>query len=583
MKKVFLIVLMCVPALCTQAQFGKLKGLVGGNKKDTTETKKEEKKEDKKEKGQGAGFGSRLLSKVVTKVAKVGSPMLTTSTADLNAVTPVVFNMTNLYPDNVGVIDQSFYNGWQGGGNMVGVMFTQKESSGFAKIEGDVTIDGKPAEYASVGLYVAFSSDNSKPKTVSVTSKNGQTASFTLNPPKQSVNLVSVNGQKDNVSVDLTKEVVLELDNLSGDMTTPILVSIAANTLGLKGFYPVGYFKPASKIVIDPAFFRNTNVPPGNTKMMFNYKGCFLKVERGTIDQATNVSGVFPAVEYGNVYYDGKFINVTGEPEINPGLTSKGTEKFPNGTVDYNFYKPNAHNSRPMSEAKTVGVTAFALRGTTYYYEQTENRFQGTETTKSAQFPQFPDEVWDNILNKLYDEFIPIIESELGVSVLPIEKVTSAEVYKGMEPFSKDEANNTAEFARTYKDTKMISVFIPITDAYGINNADYRLMKEIGANALLKLTLDVRLTYEGSKVSMVPVLGVELNGEQNGPTMSTKYFTANITGQGVPLKSKSTITADMLEETIIRKSDLLAAFRKGLREIKQHEAANGDYDIVWKK
>nr|QST87850.1 hypothetical protein [uncultured organism] len=357
------------------------------------------------------------------------------------------------------------------------------------------------------------------------------------------------------------------------------MISLAINTLGIKSFYQVGYFAPAAKIVIPPAYFRNINIAPGNTKVIgFNYKGSFFQVERSTIDQATDVSGVFPTVEYGNMYYDGKFLTVSTPPEINIGLTAKGTENFTNGPVTYEFYKPNAYISRSSDQLKAIGITSFAVRGTTYYYSQTTNDLLGRTTTKEATFPQFPNEVWDGILEKLYTGLIPIIQSEFNVTVLPVEKVTSTAAYKSLEAYAKDDVNTKVEFSTAYKDTKVISTFIPITDAYGPNNTDSRLMKESGANALLKVTLDVRLTFDDKKSSMVPVLGIELNGEQNGPT-STKYFTATITGEGVPYTEN--ITPKVLEEIIVRKSDLLATFTKGLKELIKQEAANPDYKTIW--
>ncbi len=575
-SKILGLLLLSFVTFSTQAQFGKLKGLVGGNKKDTTETKSE----DKKEKGQGASGGGKLFTKLVTKIAKASGGMLTTTTADLNTVVINAYYQTNLHPNNLGTIEQSFFNGWREGGNLLGVMFTTKETFGMNKIDGEVKIDGAPAEYITTGIYSGFSSDNNAPKKVEITTSTGQKSSFTINPPKQSINVVSINGQKDNVSVDLTKDVVLELTNLPAGDQTPILISLAINSLGIKAYYNVGYFSPADKIVIPAGYFRNINIAPGNTKSLgFNYKGSFFKVERSTIDQATDVSGFFPKVEYGNIYSDGKFVTVTGEPEINVGLTAKGKEPFTNGAVTYELYKPNAFMSRSSSQIKSIGVTSFAIRGTTFYSSESSNEWLGTTTYKEATFPQMPNEVWDDILNKLYTGLIPIIESEFNAPVLPLEKVTSTNAYQSMMPFAKDDSNTKVEFSRAYKTTKVISAFIPVSEAYGINTADSRLMRESGANALLKVTLDVRLTFDGPKPTMVPVLGVELLGEQNGPIASTKYFTATISGEGVPYSKN--ITPQILEEIIIRKSDLLATFKKGLQELNKQEAANPDYNTIW--
>lgn len=574
-RNVITLIFLISISLGAQAQFGKLKNLVGG-KKDTTQTKTD----DKKEKGQGGSGGGKLFTKLVTKVAKASGSMLTTTTPDLSTVVMNAYYQTNLHPNNLGTLEQSFFNGWQGGGNLLGIMFTGKETFSLNKLEGEVKINGVPAEYITTGIYSGFSADNKSPKKVEVVMNNGQKSSFTVNPPKQSVNVVSINGQKDNVSLDLTKDVVLELENLPAGDQTPILVSLAINSLGIKAYYNVGYFSPADKIVIPAGYFRNINIAPGNTKSLgFNYKGSFLKVERSVMEEATDVSGFFTKVEYASIYSDGKFVTVTNEPQINVGLTAKGKEAFPNGAVNYELYKPNAFMSRSSAQIKAIGVTSFSIRGTTFYASETSNEWLGTTTYKEATFPQMADEVWESMLDKLYTGLIPIIESEFKISVLPLEKITSTQAYQSMMPYSKDDSNTKVEFSRAYKTTKVISAFLPISESYGLNTADGRLMKESGANALLKVTLDVRLTFDGPKPTMVPVMGVELLGEQNGPTTSTKYFTATITGDGVPYSKN--ITPQILEEIIIRKSDLLATFKKGLQELHQQEVANPDYNMIW--
>lgn len=72
---------------------------------------------------------------------------------------------------------------------------------------------------------------------------------------------------------------------------------------------------------------------------------------------------------------------------------------------------------------------------------------------------------------------------------------------------------------------------------------------------------------------------MDLIGANNGTTYPTKYFTANIIGKGV--RTKENITPAELDK-IVRRSDLVTQFRKGLQELKVKEKENGDYDIIWK-
>lgn len=119
---------------------------------------------------------------------------------------------SNLSPAEIGTVSQSFFNGWRSGGDGVLLMFSKKSGPGFYRIDGTVTIDGKPAEYSSIGLYTVFSEANPNPRRVEITTTSGEKASFTLEPSKARIKILSINGQKDHPAIDITKDVVVELE-----------------------------------------------------------------------------------------------------------------------------------------------------------------------------------------------------------------------------------------------------------------------------------------------------------------------------------------------------------------------------------
>ncbi|WP_304063167.1 hypothetical protein, partial [Pedobacter glucosidilyticus] len=405
MKKIYLIsilALLCA-SLNSHAQLGKLKSIIPAKKETTEASIVPDSVREKK-------GGQNLWSKVVAKAAKAagnlaGSMMgMVGTTADLESLVPGAYYMSNLHPTSVGVVSQSFFEGWEPGGNAVMLSFSSKNKMQFNKIEGTVNVDGKSANYVALGIYSLFFKDNS-PKRVEVTTNSGQTSAFTIHPPKQSVKLRSINGQVSNISLDLTKDVVLELENLPVQDQTQIGVTIAANTLGIKTFYEVGWFAPASKITIPAAMFRNMNGVANN----LNFTDSYLQVSRASTDKATNVSGVFSEMEYFNIVTDGKFITVTGKPVFNKGLVAAATEKFPKGDVSYEVKKPNAIFSPNLSRMKTLAFTSFAIQGKTSYFDS-KTKYSGndtyTTTTKTAQFPQFSDAAWDHVLDKMYTEVV---------------------------------------------------------------------------------------------------------------------------------------------------------------------------------
>ncbi len=575
-------------SLTADAQFGKLKGLVGG-KKDTA-AKVADTASKTKDKSGGSFF-----SKAVIKLAKASSGLVAgatgmmVKTGDLGAVVPMVAASSNLYPTALGTVDMSFFNGWISNGSLYTVFFSQKNKSGWAKIDGEVTVDGTPADYVSTGVYVAFNRDNTRPANIAVTTKTGQKTAFTINPSKYPFKIVAINGQKgDNIPLDLTKDAVIELQHAPGSENMQLHAKIAISILGLKTFYDLGYFKGGNKITIPAAAFRNVNIGPGSTPML-SYKNSYLSIDRVESKKTTNNSGVYGPISYMAITQDGRSIEVTKEPELNKGLTVKGTDKLANGNVDYNFYKAHAFASRPFEHIRKLGVMSFSIRGTTYVdgrssrssssYSVGGTTYTTTTTTHTwAQFPNVPDDVWAAALASLYTDFTGAVQHELKAPLLPIEQITATPAYQHISAFSKDDETTSVSFSHSYKNSKLISAFIPISEGFGENSADAKIIRESGANALMKFTFDLQIAIEKGRPVMVPKLAFEITGENNGAFYGTKYCSATISGKGV--RYPKNITAADIKE-IVRQSDLLAVFRKGLQEIKTAEVQNGDYSLLW--
>ncbi len=225
---------------------------------------------------------------------------------------------------------------------------------------------------------------------------------------------------------------------------------------------------------------------------------------------------------------------------------------------------------------------SFALRGITYdHKEKTKYNIGGnsyTTTTKTVQFPQLPDEQWDFVLDNLYKNLTTVLKEELKVDIEPIEKIKATDAYSRMQQFSKDDANTKVEVSRGYKDLKVISNFVPVTDSWEPNSNMSKLKKESGINAILKATLDFEVAWDGNKGVLVPKLAVELIGPNNGDLFSTKYFTSLVIGKGFPMDKMKAGTKIL---DIFRISDLTTQFRKGLKELMTKEKENGDYDVIW--
>lgn len=545
-----------------------------------------------------AGMFDKLIANVAKAIAPAAPTVSSLSDVSLNAVME-----SNLAPTELGTISQSFIPGWKTGGDAVSLMFTRKSGAGFFKIDGSVTVDGKPADYLTIGNYTVISDASPAPRKVEITTTSGQKAGFTLEPSKKKIKIVSINGEKDNVSLDLSKDVVVELE-ASGIADNALLkVSLAVNQVGIKSMYEVCNIHYAPKLVIPAAAFRNINIVPGGSAL-YSYKKSFLTVGVESLENATDISGTFSSVQYTSRISDGRFVNVGKEPDLNTGIMVKGSENPKDGDVSYDFFKPNAFRSRPAGQIKKIGLLSFGITGTTVAVksviseEKEDNRNGEQQTrTETVTFPAQSNGTWDGVMAKMYPELAAIVQSELGASILPVEAVTKAPSYQTIENFSTPDRNTDEGFSRTYSQTKLLAV-APVSEGFGVNAANERIMKESDANALMTLTLDLSARRDGDFGVMVPKLTCEITGKINGLATNTKYFTATVTGKGIPSENigltvkKSdqkdpkvfhnvgTISAAELDR-IVRQSDILDAFRKGLKEMKAKENSNPDYVTVW--
>jgi len=277
-----------------QAQFGKLKGMLGGKKDSTKTAQTDTAKKVEKEKPSGSFF-----SKAIVKLAKASSGLVMSATgqlittADLGEVTPMVYSSVNMYPASVGTAEMGFYNGWKSSGNLTTLFFTQKAKMGVAKIDGTITINGQLADYASTGVYTAFTNNDGKPSVVAITTKSGQKANFTVPISAATVKIKSINGQTgDNITADLTQDMVIEMDKLPGAENISMRANIVITQIGIRGFFTVANFKGTDKLVIPAAAFRNINITPGG-KALYGFKNCYLSIDRVQSVTTTNVSARF--------------------------------------------------------------------------------------------------------------------------------------------------------------------------------------------------------------------------------------------------------------------------------------------------
>lgn len=573
MKRTFILsVFNCIFLLTTtQAQLG---GLLK-KKKDKTEQQPADTavapvtaKEEPEKKKSGGGF----FQKVVGKVAKVaggaagGLGGMVATADNLDNVDVIASVGTNIYSKDLGLMFTDFLGKeWINNGDFTMLQLASKDAFTMYKYAGTVKVNGKELKHASMGVHTATENPGSGNKKISFEKNGVVEGSFEIPLPARNIKLVSINGQNKNINVDLTKDVQLELANFSTGPGALVRVDVITTQIGIRTLSMVAYVKPADKVTIPAAAFRNIE----NTNN-FNFKNCYLSVSEQEQVKAINPAGKIPASQVAITgSNDGMWINVTASNDNNKGFT------FESGAAVVE--KKNAAFAMPLSFAKNVAASSFYTYGTTQLYDQKTNNWTKTETTKSIDFPQIPDAYLDAILDDLYKKFTATLTAVNGSNIMPVTAIPGAPSYASTIKFMPGEVNNEGEFLKVYKGLNPVKTLSSVSNRYYGENA---LLKDVQADALLKVSLACALSWD-KKPMMTPHLTVELIGASNGDFRSfmgnTKYFTINITGAGYELKKNKPVEFDKVFQVGVFDEQ----FKKALQELKAKEETNGDYEKVW--
>jgi hypothetical protein len=556
-----------VSASVSEAQFWK---------KDKTETSTEAKKDEPKK---GGNIFQKAMSKVTKMVGNLAGELggSVAETPNLDDVDVLASVGTNIFPKDLGLATNDFLKGeWIDNGDFTMLMLSSPNGFQFFKYAGTIKLNGKELKHQSFGIHTAVEAPNSGNKKISFEKNGVEEGSFTVPPPSKNIQLISINGAKSSVNIDLTKDVVLELANFSTIPESLIRVDIVTSIIGMRSLTMAAYVKPAAKVVIPAAAFRNLETQNKGT----GFKNSYLMVSDQQLVKSVAQSGVFKepviAVTGSNA---GMWVNVTNSPEIAKGITFSDIEKVNGSELEVSVKKLNAAYAMPLSFAKKIAVASMSIQGTTQLYESKTNNW--TKTTKSIDFPQIPEEWLQEVLAGMYAQFTQATAAVSNGQVLPESAIPSAPSYELVQNFFKDEMNTADQFLTVYKNLNPIK---PLTSSSMRLFGENALLKETSADALLKVSIALQLSYDG-KPAMTPYLTVEMDGVSNGGFRSfvgnTKYFSITIKGAPYIIKKGKSLTKDELAK-IVQTNDLATAYKNALINLKDKEAAIGDYEIVWK-
>ncbi|MCK9211933.1 MAG: hypothetical protein M0P61_13920 [Ignavibacteriaceae bacterium] len=524
-------------------------------------------------------------------IGKLAGGFLTATTADLSVCAVQGMYINNLYPQDTKTVEMDYVGDqWKEGRSGVAISFYKKEGVGFYKIDGTITMDGDTLQYLANGVYSTYFDNNgSKPKKISISTSSGQRAEFTIQPPKP-IKLVSINGAATNAPVDVTKDMTLEFENVPNENAF-IRVSMIVSSLGIRSFSDIGVFKLAKTIKIPAAAFKNTMTASATVGGVVSIStgSNYVLIERFDVATA-RIPGV-GASQNLSLGWSWMPVTVTGDVSTQPGFSIDGKITSANGEMGYSAKEPNAFTGKPLSKGKKFAITSLSIRGTLYNAETstssstTGNVTTTTTTTRTWQFPKVPVEYWDKALDNLYKDVTKVLKDEYGISVIPIEQVVNSPLYSELEEI-KDEYT-TVEISRSYKGTKNLlptrigNILKSISSTFASDRPEARLMRELGVDGLISVTVDLALPTDRQEVTLAPRMAFRITGPPNGYIVGPTVYAQGVVSdeKGVPFSESEFKDINALNK-IIRKDDIISAFKKALKEQEAKEKELG-YQAIW--
>ncbi len=521
----------------------------------------------------------------------VGS-LMTHSTNDLNKAAIQVFFMRNVFPKATNVVETDYFGDtWHEHGNMVFVSLLNRDGMGMLTVDGTVEIDGEIVPHIKNGFYGKWiAKDDLSPKRVVIKTKTGQTAEFTVSAPEP-IKIKSVNGKKEGAEINLNSDLTLEMESPNATENTEFKIALINDIMGLHAFTDMAVFKYKNKITIPAAMWENTG-----SGMVPNEGANWLKVDRFNVIP-TNIKGV-GASQIVGMSVDCIPVTITGSIDenifgtsSNYGLRVKEDLQSNDGNMHIDVTKPTAFLGRPMSSGKKFAMASFTVRATRLKQKRTSssssttgNITTTTTTTETRTFPKLPDAYWNNLVNTLYTDFKRVLDNNYNIELIPIKDVLRAPSYARLEPIS--DKVSTVEVEKSYMGTKNLipttlsAIVGNISTTFASDRVDSRLIKELGVDGLIAVTLDLEMDWEGA---LSPRLSFRISGAPNGYIAGpTIYAQGVISGKGVEW-DKARMDAKYVMQALpntIRQKDLMKALNIAFKKLDRLEKKH-DYDKLW--
>ncbi|PCJ67786.1 MAG: hypothetical protein COA58_01220 [Bacteroidetes bacterium] len=505
---------------------------------------------------------------------------------DLGTMSISIFYQAHLHPQTV-MRYPTKIPGWETCGDAVFLGFSNKNGIGLSATDGKVLMDNQEILDAGMGThFLGFKPSERGTKTVTITSSDGDKVNVQLDPGAP-LEIKSINGvaKGDAVTIDGTKDVVIELANGDADPNSQLHVQMVCKLMGTPIMYDIIVTKAKNKIYIPKEAFKSFEGSPSP----FAKKNIII-VNRVTEKVINNTEA--GALRTISAYMDWAPVSVGGE--LGKGnVITMGMDSTKNVSISFktdtlaeyvfNVGKGSPYNSPPTKLIKNVAVASFMVRGN---LEASETNIEGDWiVTTTKWFPKLTDDTWQNLVDAMYSDFETKLTNGMGYNLLSLDKVTSSEAYKHAKTIEQGVVGNFVEVGAA--GTKRI-VATTSTDfwkdasiTFGSDFISERLIKELDVDMVLSVVVDLNFNF--ATEALEPKISIAAFAPNVSYKTAAQYY--SMTATSVPKSlEKSKAHSGSVEEVIykmLNAETFTNTYIDALKQLEAKEIATPVYGNLW--
>lgn len=535
---------------------------------------------------------------VQQQIGKVALKLMTKKEADFSNIAAIGQYQANVYATDVGITTLGTED-WEEGENLVGVQLVKPEGAvGVIALDGTVTVDGIEAKsYGGGAYYARFESNDRSPKTVKLTSSNGETTEFQISS-LPAISIKSINGSLQGATVDLSSPLEIELEYESSAEGKRVMVSLITKAVGAKGFANFQSTVIDNKITVPADAFKHKHIAGGGPtgKDVTNWQKGENHLQVTILESDRSDTGQpFPYFKKEMRSYDTVPVNVTGDAEGRAWVRIRGNSEEASGEFKYDATSSNAWYARPLNtDIKRIGISSLSVSGTLYKQEveETERENYATgyreiiTTTTTFQFPQLEDKYWNQFLENIYADLVDMLRSDYGSNIVDVNEITSNPIYDDF--YTPKDENNKEYIAKNLRDTKRL---IPTSLGEILGDRTTALIADDGTSARLirdmnmDAFMDVVINYQvaggdGGTIVLLPNVSYRVSGQtQAFDGTSNVWLQGSVQGPGVPFSESEFSDLNALNR-IGQKDVIIKLIKQSIKELSEKQEEFG-YQQIW--